>query len=173
MRIRTSMAVVLATLCTLCAAIPAGAAHRSHTKAPARAAASTLTAAEQALATAVNSARAANGLPALTIDARLESAARDHAQDLLTNNAFTHDFLKGGTAYPFGTWIRWYYNGCSAGENLAWGRPSLSPAAAVQMWLNSPGHRANLLSRSFTTMGVALQSANGEVMAANDFGRPC
>jgi uncharacterized protein YkwD len=167
-----SLAAVLVALSTLCAALPAGAAPRSHTKAPARTSA-TLTAAEQSLSTAVNNARAANGLPALAIDSRLETAAREHTQSLLANNAFTHDFLKGGSAYPFGTWIRWYYSGCSAGENLAWGQPSLSPSAAVQMWLKSPGHRANLLSRNFTVMGVALQSVNGKVIATNDFGRSC
>jgi len=125
---------------------------------------------EQALANAVNSARAANGLPALQIDGNLENAARSHTQDLLDNNTFTHDFIKNGTSYPFATWIWWYYSGACAGENLAWGSPTLGTDQAVQMWLASPEHRANMLSGSFTKMGVALITQNGTAIATTDFG---
>jgi uncharacterized protein YkwD len=132
-----------------------------------------LTSAEQALASAVNAARAQNGLPALTIDSRLEQAARDHTQELLQDNLFTHDFLRNGTSYPFATWIGWYYSGCAEGENIAWAQPSLSADQAVQMWLNSPEHRANMLSSNYTVMGVELAGLNGKFIATNDFGRPC
>ena len=128
-----------------------------------------LNASEQALASAVAGARASGGLPALAIDANLERAARDHAQSLLASGAFTHDFLEGGTAYAFATWIRRYTSGCT-GENLAEGRPALSASTAVRMWLGSPGHRANLFSPSYSTMGVALSSANGRTIAVNVFG---
>jgi uncharacterized protein YkwD len=129
-----------------------------------------LTAAEQALLAAVNSARAANGLAALSIDSRLEQAARDHTADLLANNVFTHDFIKAGTAYPFSTWIGWYYSGACAAENLALGQPSLDASSAVSLWLGSPGHRANLLSSSYRIVGVALQGQNGTSIATTDFG---
>lgn len=128
-----------------------------------------LNASESALLSAVNAARAANGVGALAIDPALETAARSHTQDLLDNNVFTHDFIKDGVAYPFATWIRWYYSGVCAAENLATG-PSLSGSMAVQLWLGSPGHRANLLSSSFRTIGVALQAKNGVSIATTDFG---
>jgi len=132
-----------------------------------------LTAVEQSLASALNAARSANGLPALAIDAHLEQAARDHTQELLQDGLFTHDFLRNGVSSPFATWIGWYYNGCAEGENIAWATPSLSPDQAVQMWLNSPEHRANLLSSNYTVMGVELAGLNGKDIATNDFGRPC
>jgi uncharacterized protein YkwD len=129
-----------------------------------------LNAVEQSLLAALNKARAAAGLAALSIDPNLESAARGHTQDLLDNGAFTHDFIKNGTSYPFQTWIGWYYQGTCAGENLALGQPTLDPGYAVQMWLNSPGHRANMLSSAYRTIGVALQGMNGSTIATTDFG---
>jgi len=96
-------------------------------------------------------------------------AARDHTSDLLANNAFTHDFIKNGVSYPFSTWIGWYYSGTCAGENLALGTGGLSSATAVQLWLNSPGHRANLLSPSYHTVGVGL-AGSSTVIATTDFG---
>ena len=118
----------------------------------------------------MNSARSSNGLQPLGIDNSLETAAQAHTADLLQNHAFTHDFIKDGTSYPFGTWIGWYYSGVCAGENLAEGSPSLSADTAVQLWLNSPGHRANLLSSSYTTVGVELASSGGVTIATTDFG---
>ena len=46
-----------------------------------------------------------------------------------------------------------------AGENIAYGQSS--PAAVVQAWMNSSGHRANILSRDFTTIGVGYTVVNG------------
>jgi len=118
---------------------------------------------------AVNGARTSNGLPALSIDANLETAARAHTGNLFDNGVFTHDFIKNGVAYPFQTWIGWYYQGTCAAENLALG-PSLTAATAVSMWLQSPGHRANLLSSAYRTIGVALEIRNGTGIATTDFG---
>ena len=139
-------------------------------KAPAGRSAAALNAAEHSLADAVNTARSAQGLRPLAIDDRLQKAAREHGADLLSNHVFTHDFLRDGAAYPFATWIAWYYPSRCAGENLAEGQPGLSAAKAVQMWLESPGHRANMLSGAYTTMGVALSSATGTTVAVNVFG---
>lgn len=128
-----------------------------------------LSSAEQQLLAAVNSARAANGLGALSIDSRLEQAARDHTSDLLANNAFTHDFIKNGVSYPFSTWIGWYYSGTCAGENLAMGTGSIGATTVVGMWLNSPPHRANLLSAAYHTVGIGF-AGSGTVIATTDFG---
>jgi uncharacterized protein YkwD len=125
---------------------------------------------EQALLAAVNGARAENGLAALGVDASLETAARAHTQDLLAHDAFTHDFVDATGSTPFGSWIGRFYRGSCAGENLATGSPTLTPDQAVQLWLTSPGHRANLLSTRFTTIGVALQGSNGTWIATTDFG---
>jgi hypothetical protein len=86
----------------------------------------------------------------------LANAARAHVQDLRANSAFTHDFVKSGVTSPWPTWVAWYYPSPCVGEDLA---RAATPATAVQLWLASPPHRANLLSGMFTTMGVG--SANG------------
>jgi uncharacterized protein YkwD len=129
-----------------------------------------LTAQEQTLASSINAARAAAGLPALQIDPGLETAARAHVQELLDNGLFTHDFLRSGTSYPFGTWIWWYFHGSCAGENLAQQDSTLSGDQAAQLWLGSPEHRANLLSPAYTKMGVELAGENGTTIASNVFG---
>jgi uncharacterized protein YkwD len=118
----------------------------------------------------MNSARASNGVAALTLDSRLEQAARDHTQDLFANNVFTHDFIKNGIDYPFPTWVEWYYPSLCVGENLAYWQPTLSGAGAVSLWLNSPPHRANLLSGGFTKVGVELAGTGGTVVADAVFG---
>jgi uncharacterized protein YkwD len=128
-----------------------------------------LSAQEQALARAVNAARAAADLPPLAIDAGLESAARAHTRALLDDSTFTHDLLRSDRSYPFETWIWWYFRGSCAGENLA-EAPSLRAGDAVRMWLASPKHRANMLSTAFTRMGVELAAGNGTTIASGDFG---
>jgi uncharacterized protein YkwD len=183
------MRLFLAVLVALATAAPAGAfsvpsRHRPHDPrhhhvrplpakpAPPQAtpASSTVADDEQLLLDAVNAARAAGGLPALAVDAALEDAARAHTQNLLANDAFTHDFLDATGPAPFASRIRRFYQGSCGGENLASGTPSLTPERAVQLWLNSPGHRANMLSTRFTTIGVALQSRDGTWIATTDFG---
>jgi uncharacterized protein YkwD len=76
---------------------------------------------------------------------------------------FSHDLFTP-TRSPrwslFGRWIRWFYPGpghrsWSAGENLAWGAPRITARQTVRAWLRSPGHRANLLKRSWRNVGVA------------------
>jgi uncharacterized protein YkwD len=125
---------------------------------------------EAQLAAAVNDARSAAGVPPLAIDATLEAAAREHTAELLDDGLFTHDFAKDGATYDFGTWIGWYYKGGCAGENLVSATPDLDANAAVQLWLNSPGHRENLLSTSYRVMGVELAYANGRWIGTNTFG---
>jgi uncharacterized protein YkwD len=125
---------------------------------------------EGQLAAAINAARTAAGLPPLTIDATLEAAARDHTAELFRDGLFTHDFAKDGSSYDFGTWIRWYYKGGCAGENLVSATPDLDASDAVQLWLNSPDHRENLLSPDYRVMGVELAYLNGRWIGTNTFG---
>ena len=126
--------------------------------------------AEQALLAEINRARAKAGLAPLSVDSRLQAAARAHTANLLVAGAFTHDFVEDGGPVGFSAWIRRFYAGSCTGENLASGSPSLSPAQAVQLWLASPGHRANMLSTRFTAIGVALDGRNGSWVATADFG---
>jgi len=115
---------------------------------------------EPALISRINQVRAQNHLPALKGASLLTTAATKHANNLAIVGAFRHEFRKNGSWVTFGTWIRWYwpgpgYSAWTAGENLAWGAPDISPAQTVTAWMNSPGHRANLLG-AWTSVGVSI-----------------
>jgi uncharacterized protein YkwD len=121
-------------------------------------------AAEPGLVGRINDVRAAHGLHRLRVSTRLTSAATRHANSLATYAYFRHDLWTPKRVLDwtaFGTWVRWYYPGpryssWSAGENLAWGAPDLSPRAAVVAWMNSPSHRDNLLHAGWRQVGVAI-----------------
>jgi uncharacterized protein YkwD len=106
------------------------------------------TSGERSLLDEINRVRAAHGAPPLRIDGRLERAARAHARDMLRRGYFAHgDFAR--RLAGFGA------RGPAVGENLGWGVGSRGSAQAiVAAWLASPGHRANLLRRGFTRVGV-------------------
>jgi uncharacterized protein YkwD len=126
----------------------------------------------------LNAERARHGLPKLRLNKRLSKAARRHARDMVRRDYFAHDSLGGGsfvdrirrTGYMRNA-SRW-----SVGENLAWGTHDRSaPRAITTMWMNSPGHRANILSASFREVGIGLAigapNANGPAATyATDFG---
>lgn len=113
----------------------------------------------------MNVVRAAHGLKALTVRSRLQTAGAAHAGNLAKHGQFTHDWSNGT---PFGTWIGWYwpgpgYGSWSAGENLFWAGPVTSAKAVVAAWLASPGHRANLLNRSWRAVGVGAVKMVGPI----------
>lgn len=115
---------------------------------------------EPSLIARINEVRQANGLGKLRAAQRLTSAATRHANSMGKAGYFRHELRHRGAWKTFSTWIGWYWPGpdassWSAGENLAWGAPDLSPGRTVTMWMNSPGHRANLLGR-WRSVGVAI-----------------
>lgn len=108
---------------------------------------STKSYAEQVVAL-VNEERAKVNLPALTMSEDVNHAAQIRAVE--TTKAFSHTRPDGS---PFSTVLK--ENGISyrgAGENIAWGQKT--PEAVVNAWMNSDGHRANILNKNFTTIGV-------------------
>jgi uncharacterized protein YkwD len=113
-----------------------------------------------ALVSRINQVRADHHLPALTVVSRLTDAATRHANNMASRGYFRHELRKDGKWVAFGTWIRWYWPGpdyasWTAGENLAWGAPDATPAQVINWWMNSPGHRANLLG-SWENVGVSI-----------------
>ena len=97
-----------------------------------------------------------NGLSALTYNWELSRVARYKSQDMVDNRYFSHTSPTYGTPFQmiraFGLSYR------SAGENIAYGQRT--PQAVVNAWMNSSGHRANILSSSYTQIGVGYV-ANG------------
>lgn len=110
---------------------------------------------EQEVVRLVNEIRKENGLNALTYHWELSRVARYKSQDMKDNRYFAHNSPAYGTPYQmmrsFGISFR------TAGENIAKGYTT--PQAVVNGWMNSPGHRANILNASYTHIGVGYVSA--------------
>ena len=126
----------------------------------------------------LNAERARHGLPRLKLNKKLSTAARRHTRDMVRRDYFAHDSLGGGT---FVDRIRrsGYLKGArswSVGENLAWGsRERSAPRAITSMWMNSAGHRANILSPAFREVGIGFAigapGASGQAATyATEFG---
>ena len=98
----------------------------------------------------VNVERAKNGLGALTLNAKLSDVARAKSQDMRDKGYFSHTSPTYGS--PFDMMTKFGISYRTAGENIAMGYST--PQAVVTGWMNSPGHRANILNGSFTQIGV-------------------
>ena len=97
-----------------------------------------------------NAERAKYGLQALEIDTALSAVARIKAQDMHDAGYFAHTSPNYGT--PFEMMDAFGIEYWSAGENIAMGYRT--PQDVVDAWMNSPGHRFNILNESFTRIGV-------------------
>ena len=97
-----------------------------------------------------NAERRKNGLPALTADAKLNSVAQAKSSDMQQNNYFSHASPTYGS--PFDMMRDQGVSYKSAGENIAKGQRT--PQEVVQAWMNSEGHRRNILSNDYTHIGV-------------------
>lgn len=104
----------------------------------------------------VNEERAKAGLPALTVDRGAASAAQVRAKEI--ERAFSHTRPDGSSFNSALTEAGVNFSG--AGENIAYGQNS--PEKVMEGWMNSSGHRANILNSSYTSIGVGhYQNASG------------
>lgn len=103
----------------------------------------------------VNAERAKNGLSALKVDNRVTAAAQTRAGEL--KRSFSHSRPDGRSCFTALTEAGASYRG--AGENIAYGQTS--PQAVMNAWMNSSGHRANILSNKYTTIGVGYTMVGG------------
>lgn len=117
---------------------------------------STVTSFEAEVIRLVNEIRVQNGLKELTPNWELSRVARYKSQDMVDNRYFSHTSPTYGSPFQmirnFGLSFR------TAGENIAYGYRT--PQAVVNGWMNSSGHRANILNSSYTQIGVGYV-ANG------------
>ena len=122
--------------------------------------------AELEVLTCTNQFRAEHGLPALTLNAQLSEAARAHAEDMAEHAVFQHDSADGTAA---ATRIASYltYDFSTLGENIACGYTT--GESAVNGWINSEGHRANLLNPRFTKIGIACLPSSQGLLWVQDF----
>ncbi|WP_075619651.1 SafA/ExsA family spore coat assembly protein [Paenisporosarcina indica] len=105
---------------------------------------------EQEVTKLVNIERANAGLPALKNDWELARVAEFKSQDMRDKNYFNHTSPTYGS--PFTMMKNFGITYKSAGENIASGQKTA--AEVVKAWMNSEGHRANILSKNFTHIGV-------------------
>lgn len=105
---------------------------------------------EQKVVELTNQERAKQGLPALKLDTELSKVAKTKSQDMKNKGYFSHTSPTYGS--PFDMMKKFGITYRSAGENIAMGQPS--PEAVVSAWMNSAGHRANILNSSYTHIGV-------------------
>lgn len=110
-----------------------------------------LTTEEQEVFDLVNKQRTDNGLKALKVDSNLQKVAKEKANDMIKNNYFAHNSPTYGS--PFDMMKKFGISYKSAGENLA---GNSTGKRAVDAWMNSEGHRANILNSSFNYTGVAV-----------------
>jgi uncharacterized protein YkwD len=117
----------------------------------------------------VNAERAAVGAAPLTRCAALDRAAQAHTADQAAHNQMSHIGSDGSTLADRAA--RAGYRGWTAlGENVAYGYPNV--ASVMAAWMNSPGHRANILSRNYTHFGAGYAvGSNGAAYWTQDFGR--
>ena len=104
----------------------------------------------------VNEERAKSGLKALVLDSALSSVAQKHSEDMAKNNYFSHTNLSGLS--PFDRIKNAGITYRTAAENIAAGQKT--PAQVVKSWMNSDGHRKNILNGNFTKMGLGYATSN-------------
>ncbi|MBQ4528860.1 MAG: serine protease [Clostridia bacterium] len=114
----------------------------------------------------VNEIRAQNGLASLTHDSELSKVARIKSQDMKDKNYFSHESPTYGS--PFDMMKTFGISYRSAAENIAKGQTSAE--AVVNAWMNSAGHRKNILGASYTHIGVGYV-ANGNYWTQMFVGR--
>lgn len=108
-----------------------------------------------ALLCVVNRKRAANGLGPLKVDRRIQRAATRHARDMAKHNYFAHQRAGGPDLTTRLHRAGWY--GTAWAETIAYGcGPLASPKATLRAWMNSPPHRAIILSGSYHHGGVGV-----------------
>jgi uncharacterized protein YkwD len=106
----------------------------------------------------VNAIRKKAGLGSLRLNSDLEKAAQRHAEDMLARGYFSHES-------PSGTTVRERsrkagYDWAAIGENIAFGQTSVDEV--IETWMDSPGHRKNILGRHFNELGIGLALGKGQ-----------
>ncbi|UXX83288.1 CAP domain-containing protein [Roseovarius pelagicus] len=113
----------------------------------------------------MNTIRATNGLGSVQVDKKLTEAATAHARDMAKKGFFSHTGSNGSSIGDRARKAR--YGFCFIAENIAKGHGSLTQV--LTGWLNSPGHRANMLHVQVTEFGLVRGPGNHWVMV---LGRP-
>ncbi|MED7922776.1 CAP domain-containing protein [Nonomuraea sp. LP-02] len=125
------------------------------------------TAEENEVVRLVNDERAKAGCGPLTHNAQLRAAAFGHSDDMAKQNYFSHT-SKDGRSFTDRIRAAGFTGGSAWAENIAFGQSS--PASVMQSWMNSAGHKANILNCRYNLIGVgAAKNAQGRIYWTQDF----
>jgi uncharacterized protein YkwD len=112
-----------------------------------------------------NAQRTQHGCSALRVDSRLRTAARAHSRDMHVRDYFEHNSPDGKTPWDRIKAVGYTQAGA---ENIAEGYATAQ--AVVDGWMNSPGHRANILNCSLKAVGIGVEYGSGGPWWTQDFG---
>ena len=169
-----TLAVAAALMASLLTAPASGAASGCQRFGDSRPAQLTAKQARGAVLCLVNKQRRSHGRGGLNRNAKLNRAAGRHSRTMANKNCFSHrcsgERGLGGrlkwAGYLTGGLTSWAY-----GENIAWGRGSQgTPRTVVRRWMNSSGHRANILSGTFKDFGAGFATRGRAAYYTLDFG---
>ena len=107
-----------------------------------------------------NQIRVQAGLPALKTNAKLQKSATGQSNDMVANGYFDHTSPDGDTFVDriVGSGYVKRNDGWTLGENLAWGTGDLgTPQGVMNAWMNSAGHKANILKRAYKEVGIGIK----------------
>jgi uncharacterized protein YkwD len=123
--------------------------------------------------TETNNYRRTDTLPPLTYSKKLEAAAKIKLDDMFNNNYFSHISVTGKGPSDLADRVNYSY--ITVGENLAMGNFGGDPQL-VKAWMDSPGHRANILNKNYTEIGIAvgkgMYDGESKWLAVQEFGTP-
>ena len=158
---RRLVPLAAAALATLAAAAPAhaGVTACSSSTATAEPTSANVSQVQRTVLCLVNRERTSRGLKRLRASSKLDRAATSHSRDMVRRGYFDHVSPGGGTVQDrlkqagYFTGARSY----AFAENIAWGGGHLGSAKRiVESWMNSTGHRHNILGRQYTELGVGI-----------------
>ncbi len=117
---------------------------------------------DQQIIRGLNTTRAKHGLRPLVMSDDLQNAAVAHSRSMLAKGFFAHDSPGGA---PFAARVKGYYrpagyNSWSIGENLLYTTAEITADAAIKAWLDSPGHRENMLAPQWREVGIGSLRTN-------------
>ena len=135
---------------------------------------SNLTKVRSAVRCLVNRERSSRGIAKLTYSGALSKAAQSHSKNMVSMDFFDHVAPNGST--PQSRSNAAGYPGSFVGENIAWGSgPLATPHKIVKRWMDSSGHRANILHPEYRDQGVGVATGNPQggsgATYTNVFGR--
>jgi uncharacterized protein YkwD len=150
----TKLACVVGIVAVAVALAPATASTTA-SGAPTREAA--LTTLESGVLRELNAIRVHDGLVPLKLNLRLSNAAAQHSREMTSKGYFKHESFDGSAFWK--RVQRFYAEGgfpyWSVGENLLWSSPKVDPKRALELWMASPEHRANILTPRWREIGIS------------------